>query len=147
MGKITIFVFKYINLKLGTYEKLLFLLLLVFPTYIFAQTNGEEKPDTPVKVPIPIIVGDTGSSNPRTPIVPLEAWLCNDEVSVTALLLVDNITLSVYNEMGCLVNTVYTSLSSNQTTSLSLAGSMPGNYLLTITMPDGGFYYGEFLID
>ena len=55
-------------------RQLLFLLLLVFPTYIFAQTNGEEKPDTPVKVPIPIIVGDTGSSNPRTPIVPLEAW-------------------------------------------------------------------------
>ena len=58
-------------------RQLLFLLLLVFPTYIFAQTNGEEKPDTPVKVPIPIIVGDTGSSDPRTPIVPLEAWLCN----------------------------------------------------------------------
>jgi hypothetical protein len=128
-------------------RQLLFLLLLVFPTYIFAQTNGEEKPDTPVKVPIPIIVGDTGSSDPRTPIVPLEAWLCNDEVSVTALLLVDNITLSVYNEMGCLVNTVYTSLSSNQTTSLSLADSMPGNYLLTITMSDGGVYYGEFLIE
>lgn len=89
---------------------------------------------------------DIGSRS-LAPALPMSANASNDVLSIEFLAPVGNVSITVSGPTGVVYSTSMDITTMGQQTSFSLEGLARGTYLLEFKNSEGGYVYGEFIVD